>query len=85
MLLRSTRRRESGTELQERVAAMIMVMAGQGGHGWARFRTRLSLSDFSRVNIRAQKKSEKRRREPGNEANAHSSPCYGLHSWIDPI
>ena len=46
----------------ERVAAMIMVMAGQGGHGWARFRTRLSLSfDFSRVIFAREKKWEKER------------------------
>ena len=53
----------------ERVAAMIMVMTGQGGHGWARFRTRLSLSfDFSRVIFAREKKVRKGEGEPGNEA-----------------
>ena len=49
----------------ECIVAIIIVMAGQGGHGWARFCTRLSLSfDFSRI-IFAHEKGEG---EPGNEA-----------------
>jgi hypothetical protein len=50
---------------------MAMAMAGQGGHGWARFRTRLSLSfDFSRVIFARAKKVIKGEWEPGNEAIA---------------
>ena len=46
-------------------------MIGQGGHGWARFRTRLSLSfDFSRIIFARlkNKRSEKRERERERES-----------------
>jgi hypothetical protein len=70
---------------------MAMVMAGQGGHGWARFRTRLSLSfDFSCVIFaRAKKKFFKVRKgegEPGNEAtNKQSSYINYLKLVTDDI
>ena len=69
----------------ERVADMIMVMAGQGGHGWTWFHTRLSLSfDFSRV-IFARKKVRKGEGEPGNEATylpllPFNSPNFYMHA-----
>ena len=57
------------------LAPRAALMAGQwpagwpGGHGWARFRTRLSLSfDFSRIIFAHAKKWEKGEGEPGNEA-----------------
>ena len=55
---------------------MTMAMAGQGGHRWTEFRTRLSLSfNFSHI-ICTHENVRKGEGEPGNEASAIT--CFAI-------